>query len=125
MSQKNISHTLSVDQINFDIDTAIPIGLIINELISNAYKHAFTDRDGGHISIAIESMQEPHYYKLTVRDNGKGISEEIKNKKSKSLGLKLVNTLGVRQLKGNLQIINDGGTLITLIFKDLEKEVTV
>lgn len=123
MKRKNISLKVLVDEINFDIDTAVPIGLIINELISNAYKHAFGDTEEGLITVAIEPIDDPHYFKLIVKDNGKGISEEIKNKKSKSLGLKLVNTLGVRQLKGNLQIINDGGTLITLIFKELKKEI--
>lgn len=120
---RNIEYSIDIDDIDFDIDTAVPIGLIINELVTNAYKHAFTDRETGQIKISIKAQKEAHYFCLRIEDNGRGIPEDLGKNKQYSLGQKLVHTLGVRQLKGNLEISNKLGTNISLKFKDLKKEM--
>jgi len=101
-SNLNIIFLSDVDEINIDIDTIIPCGLIINELISNSIKHAFPDSKQGEIHISFKRKPDNFFY-LTVKDNGVGISKEINIENLKSLGMMLVNTL-TRQLAGNLNI---------------------
>ncbi|MDF1697020.1 MAG: tetratricopeptide repeat protein [Saprospiraceae bacterium] len=116
---QTIAYSIDADHVSFDIDTAIPIGLIVNELVSNAYKHAFEGRQNGKIDIKIEA-DENNEYLLSVSDDGIGISSDLDIKKSKSLGLKLVNSLGTKQLKGDLNIENKNGSQIVIKFKDLK-----
>ena len=98
---KNITLTTVVDAIYFNIQTAIPLGLIINELVINAFKHAFDlDQNG---TITLQLVQNQDEYKLTISDNGKGI-QELENLK-KTLGISLVKQL-VYQMNGVLQIQN-------------------
>ncbi|QLE00439.1 sensor histidine kinase [Galbibacter sp. BG1] len=95
--------TLKTDissEIKFNIETAIPLGLLISEFTTNSLKHAFKDMEEGIISISIEKP-DPEFYLLTLRDNGVGFNtDEIEGKKS-SMGLKLINNL-TRQLRGTL-----------------------
>lgn len=101
-TEVNINIISDVDEINIDIDTIIPCGLIINELISNSMKHAFTGVKNGKIEISFKKSQD-NFFNLTVKDNGKGISKEMDLYNLKSLGMMLVNTL-TRQLGGELNI---------------------
>ena len=101
-SNVNIKILSDVDEINIDIDTIIPCGLIINELISNSMKHAFPDGKQGEIHISFKRRPD-NFFCLTVKDNGIGISKEINIENLKSLGMMLVNTL-TKQLAGNLNI---------------------
>lgn len=102
----------------FDIDTAIPLGLIVNELVSNSFKYAFTDNNKSLITIVIDSTDNLNY-QLTVSDNGKGMPADFQLKDSKSLGLKLVTILS-RQLRGSLHFEVGEGTTFTIKFKDLK-----
>jgi two-component sensor histidine kinase len=115
---ENKKITVSVDaaNINFDIDTAIPLGLIVNELVSNAYKYAFEKTASGKIDITIKPVNEIEY-ELTVADNGKGIAD-YNPEKSNSLGLKLVKILS-RQLRGAFTIQSGNGTVFLVTFKDI------
>ncbi len=110
-SAKNIQLEVDVNEICLDIQTAIPIGLIVNELVNNSYKHAFKNKDQGLINIQL--IQKDAAYQLTVSDNGLGISDHQKNEKS--LGLELVLLL-VSQIKGVSQIENSNGTCFTMQF---------
>ncbi|HEY6907300.1 MAG TPA: sensor histidine kinase, partial [Ignavibacteriaceae bacterium] len=112
---RNIHADISVENISFDIDSAITMGLIINELASNAYKHAFRGRRAGKISVAI-SRHESRYV-LIVKDDGVGIPVDLAQKKSDSLGLQLVETL-IDQLHGKLEIKSDRGTEVRIEFGD-------
>lgn len=125
---KNIFHThnISFDKfkvniiaqdIILNIDTAIPTGLIINELVTNSIKHAFPGRETGEITIQLEQEQDEYY--LKVADNGIGISSNLDVNHTSTLGLLLVNSL-VSQLDGNLQVATDGGTAFHINFKKLE-----
>jgi PAS domain S-box-containing protein len=103
-----------VEAIELDIDTAIPCGLIINELFTNALKYAFPGDRPGNIQITFGSP-EPGWLVLVVQDNGIGIADTVDLKKLRSLGLKMVRTL-VTQLEGSVDIERQGGTLITVKF---------
>jgi two-component sensor histidine kinase len=114
-----IMTTIIVENIFFDVDTAIPLGLIINEIITNAYKHAFKNDRINKLSISI-NQQNDGDYKLIIQDNGAGISSSFQMEKSKSIGLTLVRRL-VKQLQGNLDLLEDHGTRFEIIFKDSKK----
>ncbi len=104
---------IDVANVTLDIDTVIPCGLIINELISNALKHAFPDswrQTGGTGEIRIDLHRDTgRRLVLAVTDNGVGLPEGFDVQKCESLGLKLVGVL-VRQLRGVLQIRPGDGT---------------
>jgi len=110
-----ITSSFEVDDIYLNIDTALPMGLIVNELVSNCIKHAFPDGTG-NINISLVSDKEE--YILTVSDNGIGLSEDVDPFESNSLGLKLVDSLSV-QLEGELKVDRSVGTAFILKFKEL------
>jgi PAS domain S-box-containing protein len=112
-----IALELQLDDVTLSIDTAIPCGLIINELVSNALKHAFPNQTKGTIYIALHFEQD-NYYKLTVRDNGMGLPQNFDFNTVESLGLQLVKILA-DQLEGTLQVDSHFGTEFNLIFSEL------
>lgn len=116
--EKSIQVEVDASQIQFDIDTAIPLGLIVNELVSNAYKYAFDKRDSGKINIKIRAINDIDY-ELDVHDDGNGLPADFDPKKSKSLGLKLVTILS-RQLRGSMRSNSDEGTSFIIQFKDIK-----
>jgi PAS domain S-box-containing protein len=97
-----------------DIKTAVPCGLILNELVTNACKHAFSGKSEG--KIMIECIKTDDKVLLQVTDNGIGFNAEEKVPKSKTLGLTLINGL-VEQLNGELSIHTDGGTRYSIVFE--------
>ncbi|MFY0699060.1 MAG: PAS domain S-box protein [Balneola sp.] len=94
-----------LDQIELEITQAIPCGLILNEILTNSYKHAFTEREEGEIFISFKNCEDKIVYK--VSDNGVGLPEENEAVKQ-SLGMTLVKTLG-RQLNAETNIYSDNG----------------
>ncbi len=112
---KDIRSKINIENICFDIDSAITLGLIINELASNSFKHAFKEYKGGIFEVAV--VKQNDNYILKVKDNGAGIPENLDIKKSKSLGLQLVQTL-IEQLYGTCEMHNNGGTEVILNFPD-------
>jgi len=111
-----VSSNVDVDDIYLNINTALPMGLMVNELVSNSIKHAFPEGEG-NISIKLEYDGEK--YILTVSDNGIGLPEDVDPFESSSLGLKLVNSLSI-QLEGDLSVLRDGKTTFILKFKELD-----
>lgn len=111
-----------MEDISLDINTAIPCGLIINELVTNSLKHAFPElnsRQGKHkttgeILISIHS-DEKDLITLMVADNGVGLPKDFDSKEVKSLGLQLVNDL-VEQLEGSIKLQKKRGTLFKITF---------
>jgi two-component sensor histidine kinase len=99
------------------IDTAIPCGLIINELVSNALKHAFPEGQKGAIGIDLRPEGEKRLA-LTVRDNGVGLPGHVDVRHTESLGWQLVNAL-THQLGGALEITNGAGTCVRITFEEL------
>ncbi len=109
----NLSLRLSVEKVNLGIDTAIPCGLIINELVSNSLKYAFSDRKKGEILVAFK--QNGNKIELTVSDDGAGMPKGIDFIKTKSLGLQLVNTLA-EQIGGKIEQGSGKGTKFKITF---------
>jgi PAS domain S-box-containing protein len=108
--------TLSIDavEVQFPINAAIPCGLVINELISNALKHAFPDNRPGQIAIRLARDSDSHAL-LSVSDDGIGIPEAFDLAGTETLGLQLV-TLLTDQLGGTLDVRRSGPTVLTLRF---------
>ena len=102
------------DNITMDIDSAIPCGLIINELVSNAIKYAFPNGNDGNITIRMHQKGENHV--LCVEDDGVGFPKDIDFMNPKTLGLQIVHTLTL-QLGGNIELENNGFTRFRINFK--------
>jgi two-component sensor histidine kinase len=100
------------------VDTAIPCGLILNELVSNCLKHAFPDGREGEIRIELRSDGNDKFT-LMVSDNGVGLLEDLDFRDTKSLGLQLVNTL-VNQLEGTIELDRRGGTAFKITFTEMK-----
>jgi len=110
----------------FNMDTAIPLGIIVNELISNSLKHGFLEGEEGEIRIQLcreekNCEAQESLFSLTISDNGRGIPEDIELENVESLGLKLVNIL-VTQLDGNMQLKREQGAEFRISFKVAERQ---
>jgi two-component sensor histidine kinase len=117
------------DNILFDMDIAVPLGMIVNELISNSLKYAFPGRDKGTIRIKLfseqagdklsngkrEFIEKGTRYTLIISDDGVGISETVDLENPDTLGLQLVNIL-VDQLDGKIELKRDKGTEFKIRF---------
>jgi PAS domain S-box-containing protein len=114
-----VSLKVKVDQVLLGIGTAIPCGLIVNELVSNCLKHAFPAGDRGEIRVELSRSPEDEYT-LTVADNGIGFPAELDYRTSKTLGLRLITNLAEGQLRGRLEIKSQGGTEVLIVFRDRE-----
>jgi PAS domain S-box-containing protein len=110
----NIALRMDLKEARLNVDTAIPCGLIVNELVTNALKYAFPDGRRGVISISFRP--EGDQYVLEVGDDGVGLPEGYRADGSKSLGLLLVTSL-VSQLDGTLDIDTSAGTRFTIRFR--------
>ncbi len=105
--------TVDAGAMRLDIESSIPCGLILSELVSNALKHAFPEGREGQIHIDMRS--EENRVVLTVQDNGIGFPQSVDSMNVKSLGLQLVKIL-VGQINGNIAMEVDGGTTWTVAF---------
>ena len=105
--------------ISFNMETAIPCGLIINELVSNSLKYAFPN-NVGEISVSLRHYNQGQFL-LTISDNGVGIPEDIDFKHSSSLGFRLTNNLA-SQLEGKIDLLRENGTTYRILFKELMYE---
>jgi PAS domain S-box-containing protein len=110
--------TVRMGAVRLSINTAIPCGLIINELISNSLKHAFPGGREGEIRIQL-ARTDAGALVLTVSDDGIGIPEHVDFRSSPSLGLTLVSSL-VAQLGGTIELDRRGGTTFTITFNNLD-----
>lgn len=103
-------------EIKIDIDTAIPLGLIINELLTNTFKHAFTDKaEEYHLTIFLEAHSDT-IFKLHYSDTGPGLPADFSIEKSSTLGLQLIDGLAA-QINGELNYYNKNGAVFEIIFK--------
>ncbi|NGP77959.1 PAS domain S-box protein [Balneolaceae bacterium YR4-1] len=118
---KDIAISVQTADLQLDMNNAIPCALLINELLTNAYKYAFTGRDEGRISVTI--YREEGYNHIEVKDDGVGIPDSyIRGEGEEGLGMSLVRIL-TQQLKGTLSIENDNGTQFRISFpaeRDME-----
>lgn len=116
INETKIKLILEIEKISLSLDNAIPTGLIVNELLSNAIKHAFPGERKGNITVTLK--QESNNINLSITDNGIGFSDHIDFHNSPSLGLQLVNSL-IEQLNGTIKFSNkkDLGTNVFITFK--------
>ena len=112
---KGITLTMDIHDIFLAIDTAIPLGLIINELISNSLKYAFPEGRKGEITLAVQ--RQDHTLTILFKDNGVGIPEDFDWRNAESLGLRLVVSL-VDQLDGTIELDRSAGTAFTIVVKE-------
>nr|WP_255668583.1 PAS domain S-box protein [Methanocella sp. CWC-04] len=112
-NNKNLRLNFNINEINLNIDTAIPCGLIINELVSNSLKYAFPDNREGEIRI--DAYIENDMFNLCVSDNGIGLPVDFDPNGSETLGIQLVNALAT-QLNGKMEINGNNGTDFRLVF---------
>jgi two-component sensor histidine kinase len=104
-------------------EVAVPLGLLVTEAITNAYKHAFNERSGGHIYVEVQ-RESPTTLLLCVRDDGVGFDPAGGGADNNGLGRSLIEAF-VRQLRGELEIRGDGGTVVQVRFPASEKERAV
>jgi PAS domain S-box-containing protein len=132
LDPSNIKLKIDVEDVSLDLNTSIPCGLIVNELVTNSIKHAFpatngrgpenrkfTDPhgEGGEIYVELNSINEQKYA-LIVADNGIGFPEDIDFENTESLGLQLVKSL-VTQLDGKIKLERENGTRFEIIFNKI------
>ena len=117
ISSQNITIHSSIEELILDVDTVIPLGLIMNELISNALKYAFPD-NRGEIKVSLKEIDDQ--LQLVVSDNGIGISDPEHVLENDSYGYDLITSL-VDKLEGNLEINVGKGTQIKATFKEFRK----
>jgi two-component sensor histidine kinase len=110
---KTIEVALESEPIKLNVNQAIPCALIINEIVTNAYKHAFDGQESGSITIQVYEKDEQIHVK--IHDNGVGIPEDMNLDQSSSLGITLINLLQ-QQLEADLEFKRKDGTTIYLTF---------
>jgi len=115
--QDQIKIVIKVEDVKLNIETAVPCGLIINELVSNIFKHAYPGGREGKLEISLKKHHDN--YELIICDEGIGFPEELDFKKTETLGLQLVNNL-VEQLDGEINLDQSQGTEFKITFKELK-----
>jgi PAS domain S-box-containing protein len=115
-SQEKIQLSLDIEKITLSLDISIPVGLIINELVTNAIKHGFPDSQTGNITIHLKTKN--NFVFLELKDNGVGFASGVDFENSHSLGLQLVNTL-IEQIEGKFEFesAKNVGTRVLITFK--------
>ncbi|RCJ22674.1 ATPase [Nostoc sp. ATCC 43529] len=106
-----------IDSVSLNIDQAIGCGLVINELISNALKHAFPNQQAGIIHITLRNLNK--IIEMTIKDNGIGLPDNLDWRNTGSLGLSLVYDLVTEQLEGEITLERDRGTVFKIQFTQL------
>ncbi|KGO86659.1 hypothetical protein Q765_10630 [Flavobacterium rivuli WB 3.3-2 = DSM 21788] len=113
-SSTTILFSINTDEIFLDVERAAPIGLIINETVTNAIKHAFTDKHIGTVNVTFKRSGQGKLI-LTVADNGRGLPDGFDVNGFTSLGMNLIKGLA-EEISGDLSIYNNNGTVIKLVF---------
>ncbi|AYN68675.1 sensor histidine kinase [Euzebyella marina] len=121
-TSSNITLDIDIPDLKLNIDTAIPLGLLINEAVTNALKYGIVDENKGEIHIQL-SKDENNEFLLQIGDNGIGFPETVTHKTSNSLGLKLIHNL-VRQLQGSIKRdFTKKGTHYIVKFKHIKNQM--
>jgi two-component system, sensor histidine kinase PdtaS len=114
-TRQKITFELDIDPIDLDISQAIPVGLILNEAVTNCIKHAFADQPNGTIGISMNALPDG-MIALEIIDNGKGLPADFDFTTSQSMGIRLIRGL-IEQIGGELNFSDKGGCRIATTFK--------
>jgi two-component sensor histidine kinase len=109
---------LKIDDVNLDVDTIIPIGLILNELVTNSLKYAFPEGESG--SLSVELREDADQLHLEVYDDGVGIQDESSLSEPKTFGFRLIQSLAAK-LKASMKVESDSGTRVSLLIQNFRK----
>lgn len=112
--EREIQFYTKIDSYPLSVDYAVPCALIVNELVTNSIKHAFNNRGSGRIDIDFTTLPNQKF-RLSVKDNGQGFSEDFDLETLESLGMLLIKNLAF-QLDADLKLQNQGGALVSLEF---------
>ncbi len=119
---EKVKVNISVEQMSMSIDVAVPLGLIINELITNSFKYAFSDGRSGEINISF-LIKDKKYVEFKFSDNGVGLSKDFDFRSQKTLGIKTIMLTAENQLQGKVEYETNNGVTFKLVFnKDIYKE---
>ena len=118
LDKSNIKMNIDVEEVSLNIETAIPCGLLIDEMVANSLKYAFPNERTGNITIELHSDDNNRFY-LSVSDNGIGISGEVDPEKTDTFGMQLIKYL-TKQLKATIELDKTNGTTYNLIFDELD-----
>jgi two-component sensor histidine kinase len=113
---QQVRFRLCIEPVELDVNLAVPLGLIINEAITNAFKYAFPEEHSGVVYISL-LKQSDTLYELTIADDGVGLPQGYDPSQSRSLGMTLIHGFSA-QLGGELTIESSGGVRISLLFAD-------
>lgn len=116
-TKKVVHFKMIIDPIDLDVVQAVPVGLILNEAITNSFKHAFPHTDNDWLTISLTQGWADDLL-LTISDNGKGLPEQFDSDGVESFGLKLMKGLA-EELNGTFSIVNHPGTTVTIVFKKI------
>ncbi len=121
INANKIDLKFDVENVSFGIDTAIPCGLVINELVSNSLKHGFPDSKEGEIKISLH-LKDQDEYELKVSDNGINFPKDLDYRNSETLGLRLVTSIVEHQLEGKIELNKSEGTGFRVTFKEVKQK---
>jgi len=114
--KKKINVDVSINNVNIGLGTLVPLGLIINEIISNSLKHAFKNINNGEIKVHIQPLYNNSTFEMIIGDNGTGLND---NEKSTGLGTKLIKIF-TKQLNATIKRIDEPGTNFKFIFEKID-----
>jgi two-component sensor histidine kinase len=118
---QNITLQVEVEQARFGIDTIIPLGLLLNEVLTNSFKYAFTENSVGRIEISLKKVGVKKY-EMRISDNGPGFDHaEFSKDSATSLGFELIRIL-TEQMNGTIELLPGQGTIYSIIFTDMEQD---
>ncbi len=115
---RGVRLVMEIEPVALDLDTAIPLGLIVNELVSNALKHAFVPAGSGTLKVRLSAL--PGGLKLVVSDDGRGLPGDFDISRARTLGMKMIQTLS-HQIRARLEIANHQGAMISLTLPGAEQ----
>lgn len=118
VDSNRVKTIILLEEVMMGLETAIPCGLIVSELVTNTLKYAFPNHGKGEFRIELHSHSDG-LYDLIISDNGVGMPENINFDETETLGLQLVNSL-VNQLEGTIELNRNNGTEFKIKFKELE-----
>ena len=115
-NKTKITFEIHCGQESFDLELGVPLGLMLNEAVTNSAKYAFVGRESGKIDIYLKQLEKKRYL-LQIKDNGIGIPAEFISGGKETLGIELISILS-NQLGGTVQFLNENGTEVRIEFNE-------